>query len=132
MVELHGWLSIWETYGDEDLLSRDELDGITRKVKDVVSESGLELRYINGVPFVNTLLCSNHRTVQVDNIIGAYTKIAQTATGSYGVIYLRDDEDAEHYNDFRIYVFKKGTCTQRIDKDFSPCIPMIEDGTMTN
>lgn len=132
MVELHGWLSVWETYGDEDLLSQDELDRITRKVKDVALENGIELRYINGVPFVNTLLCSNHRTAEIDNIINAYTKIAQTATGSYGVIYLRDDEDAEHYNDFWIYVFKKGTCTQRIDKDFSPCIPMIEDGTMTN
>lgn len=127
MVELHGWLSIWETYGDEDLLSRDELDGITRKVKDVVSESGLELRYINGVPFVNTLLCSNHRTVQVDNIIGAYTKIAQTATGSYGVIYLRDDEDAEHYNEFQVYAFKNGMCTQRADVDFSLCAPTIEE-----
>lgn len=127
MVELHGWLSIWETYGDEDLLSQNELDDITRKVKDIVSSSGLEMRYINGVPFVNTLLCSNHRTAEVDNIINAYTKIAQTATGSYGVIYLRDDEDAEHYNDFRIYVFKNGTCTQRADVDFSPCMPTIEE-----
>lgn len=127
MVELHGWLSIWETYGDEDLLSQNELDGIMRKVKDIVSESGLEMRYINGVPFVNTLLCSNHRTAEVDNIINAYTKITQTATGSYGVIYLRDDEDAEHYNDFRIYVFKNGTCTQRADVDFSPCAPTIEE-----
>ncbi len=127
MVELHGWLSVWEIYGDEDLLSQNELDRITRKVKDVVSESGLEMRYINGVPFVNTLLCSNHRTVQVDNIIGAYTKIAQTATGSYGVIYLRDDEDAEHYNEFQIYVFKNGSCSKRSDVVFSPCIPTIED-----
>lgn len=127
MVELHGWLSVWETYGDEDLLSQDELDRIMRKVKDVVSENGIELRYINGVPFVNTLLCSNHRTAEVDNIIGAYTKISQTATGSYGVIYLRDDEDAEHYNEFQVYAFKNGTCTQRADVDFSPCAPTIEE-----
>lgn len=127
MVELHGWLSVWETYGDEDLLSRDELDEIMRKVKDIVSESGIELRYVNGVPFANTLLYSNHRAAEVDNIIEAYKKVAETATGSYGMIYLRDDEDAEHYNEFRIYVFKKGTCTYKKDKDFSPCIPMIEN-----
>ena len=89
------------------------------------------MRYVNGVPFGNTLLYSNHRTAEVDNVIEAYKKVAETATGSYGAIYLRDDEDAEHYNDFQVYVFKKGTCTQRIDKDFSPCIPTIESGTIT-
>ena len=131
MVELHGWLSVWETYEDEDLLSRDELDGIMRKVKDIVSESGIELRYVNGVPFVNTLIYSNHRTAEIDQVIEAYKNISKTATGSYGMIYLRDDEDAEHYNEFRVYVFKNGTYTQRSDKDFSPCIPMIESGTIT-
>lgn len=130
MVELHGWLSVWETYEDEDLFSTDELNKIMRKVKDVVSASGIELRYVNGVPFVNTLMYSNHRTAEVDNVIEAYKNVAETATGSYGVIYLRDDEDAEHYNEFRVYVFKKGTCTQKIDKDFSPCIPIIESGTV--
>ena len=127
MVELHGWLSVWETYGDEDLLSRDELDEIMRKVKDIVSESGIELRYVNGAPFVNTLMYSNHRTAEVDSIIEAYKSISEAAAGSYGMIYLRDDEDAEHYNEFRVYVFKRGTCTLKADKDFSPCIPMIED-----
>lgn len=131
MVELHGWLSVWETYDDEDTHSQDELDAIAQKVKDIVSENGIELRYINGVPFVNTLMCSNHRTAEVDNIINAYTKISQTATGSYGVIYLRDDEDEEHYNEFQVYVFKNGTCTYKKDKELSPCIPLIEDGTIT-
>lgn len=129
MVELHGWLSVWETYGDEDLLSQEELDKIMRKVKDIVSQSGIELRYINGVPFVNTTVCSNHLTADVDSIIEAYKSIAETATGSYGVIYLRNGEDKEHYNEFQVFVFRKGTCTHKIDKDFSPCIPMIESDT---
>ena len=36
-------------------------------------------------------------------------------------------EDKDHYNDFQVYVFKKGKCIQRDDIDFSPCIPTIED-----
>ena len=128
MVELHGWLSIWETYEDEDLLSPEEIDEITRKVKEIISNSdcGIELKYINGTPFVNTLICSNHRTSEVDNIIEVYKSISKTATGSYGVIYLRDDEDDEHYNEIQKYVFKKGACICKIDEDFSPCIPTIE------
>ena len=129
MIELHGWLSVWETYEDEDLLSQDELDKIMQKVKDIVWQSGVELRYVNGVPFVNTLIYSNHRTAEIDQVIEAYKNISKTAAGSYGMIYLCDDEDAEHYNEFEIYVFKKGACTRKIDKDFSPCIPKIESGT---
>lgn len=131
MVELHGWLSIRETYEDEDLLSPKEINEITRKVKDIVSDSGLELKYANGSPFINTLLCSNHRTSEVDEIIEAYKNISKTATGSYGIIHLHDDEDSEYYNEFQIYVFKRGECINKIDKDFSPCIPTIEDGTIT-
>lgn len=128
MVELHGWLSVWETYEDEDLTPRDELDKIMRKVKAIVSASGIELKYINGVPFVNTTVYSNHRTAEVDNIIEVYKSISKTATGSYGVIYLLDDEDDEHYNEIQKYVFKKGDCIYKIDEDFSPCIPTIESG----
>lgn len=133
MVELHGWLSIWETYEDEDLLSPEEIDEITRKVKKIISDNdcGIELRYANGEPFVNTLFCSNHRTSEVDNIIEVYKSVSKTATGSYGVIYLRDDEDTIHFNEFQIYVFKKGACICKVDEDFSPCIPTIEKGTLT-
>lgn len=131
MVELHGWLSIRETYEDEDSLPPKEIDEITRKVKDIISDSGIELRYANGEPYVNTLFCSNHRTSEVDEIIEAYKSVSKTATGSYGVIYLRDDDDAKHFNKFQIYVFKNGTCSQRSDEDFSPCIPTIESGIIT-
>lgn len=131
MVELHGWLSIRETYEDEDLLSPKEIDEIMQKVKDIISVNGMKLQYENGSPFINTLFCSNHRTSEVDDIIETYKSISKTATGSYGVIYLHDDEDSEHYNEFQIYVFKRGECINKIDRDFSPCIPTIEDGTIT-
>lgn len=126
MVELHGWLSIWETYEDEDNFPQAELDEIMRKAKDISRESGLELRYMNGVPFISTTLYANHRTAETDTILETYRKIARTASGSYGAIYLRDDEDAEHFNEFRVYVFKRGTCACKTAEDFSPCITEIE------
>ncbi len=129
MIELHGWLTIYETYEDEDTFSQDTLDGIRRKVEAIVSESGndIEINYKNGIPFINTLLCSNHRTKEVDDIIEIYKNIAQIATGSYGIIYLRDDEDSKHSNEFQIYLFKHGNFVYRLDNDFSPCIPTIEE-----
>ena len=132
MIELHGWLSIVETYEDEDLLSQSELEDISKAVKDIISKSdcGIELQYMNGFPYINTLYCSNHRTKQVDEIIETYKRVSETATGSYGVIYIRDDEDPVLYNAFQVYIFKRGRCISKVDTDFSPCIPTIEDGTV--
>lgn len=129
MIELHGWLSISATYKDEDLLPQAEIDSVMRSVEDIVSNSEyrINLQYVNGSAFINTLHCSNHRTHEVDEIIRTYTHISELATGSYGMIYIRDDEDKKHYNDFQVYVFKKGKCIRREDADFSPCIPNIED-----
>lgn len=132
MIELHGWLSISETYENEDLFSIAELESISQKVKDVVLKNScdVELKYMNGFPFITILICTNHRTKRIDKVIAAYKNIAEIATGSYGVIYIRDDENVIHYNEFQIYIFKRGKCIYRMDTDFSPCIPSIEDDIM--
>lgn len=132
MIELHGWLSILETYEDEDLLPQNEIETIKQRVKDIIKSNtcGIKLQYLNGEAYINTLFCSNHHTSEVDEIIETYKKVSKIATGSYGIIYLQDDEDEKHYNEFQIYVFKKGQCISQIDTNFSPCIPTIESGTI--
>lgn len=99
------------------------------RVNRIIENSGtqLTLQYMNGTPFLTALLYANHRTNETDNIIETYRSIAKTATGSYGIIYLRDDEDTKHYNEFQIFIFKKGECIYKTDDVFSPCIPTIED-----
>ena len=131
MIELHGWLSISATYKDEDLLQQSEIDSILQAVQDIISNSKYEIRlqHINGFSFINSLHCSNHRTQEVDTIIETYKQISSVATGSYGMIWIRDDEDKIHYNEFQVYVFKRGKYIQKDDIDFSPCIPVIEDAT---
>ena len=133
MVELHGWLTVSATYKDEDTLADFEPEKVLQAVKHIISESGydMQLRCKNGSAFLDTLLCSNHRTKEVDDIIGIYRRISETATGSYGMIYLRDDEDSEHDNEFQVYVFKKGKCMMKTDTELSPCIPTIEDASGT-
>ncbi len=129
MVELHGWLSIKETYKNEDLMSDAEIESVWQQVDAIMNNNtcGEKIQSRNGERFLNTLLCSNHHTAEVDEIIDIYTKISEVATGSYGLIYLWDDEDETHYNEYQVLVFKRGKCERRADTDFSPCIPMIED-----
>lgn len=102
MVELHGWLTVSETFEDEDLLPQHTLETIMQQVNDIIESNpcGIKMQYANGTAFLHTLFCANHRTAEVDAIIGIYQRIAETASGSYGMIYLRDDEDAVHFNAF--------------------------------
>lgn len=128
MIELYGWMKISETFENEDLLSEHELKSIMQDVEEIISSNtcGIRLQYLNGTAFIQTLFCSNHHTPEVDEIIETYKSIAKTATGSYGMIYLRDDEDKKYDNAFQMYLFKKGKCSDQIDTNFSPCIPTIE------
>lgn len=129
MVELHGWLSISETYEDEDNYEEVEIDSIMQEVKRIVADKdSVEIEYKNGVPFISTLICTNHRTPEIDLVINTYKLVSETATGSYGLIYIRDDEDSVHHNEFQIYIFKKGECHYKVDNDLSPCIPEVENG----
>ena len=129
MIEIHGWLSISATYQCEDLLLQSEIDRIMQQVQDIVSncQYEIDLRYVNGCAFINTLYCSNHRTEEVDVLIETYKRISETVAGSYGVLFIRDDEDKILYNEMQVYIFKKGKCLLKRDTDFSPCIPTIED-----
>lgn len=129
MIELHGWLSIRATYENEELISSNEYNDIMRKVEEIIRSNtcGIKLEYVNGETFISSMFCSNHHTQEVDEIIETYKMISENATGSYGMIYLWDDEDKQYYNDFQVYVFKRGTCSFRLDKDLSPCVSEIED-----
>ena len=128
MVELHGWLTIQECYGDEDKLSQTEIDAIKSEISQILSKqvTGITKRHANGGTYLDALFCANHRTAEVDDIIGVFSDVAKAADGSYGVIYLRDDENVMYYNEFQIFVFKQGKCTKFKDDKLSPCIPQIE------
>ena len=130
MIEVHGWLTVCETPGDEDLLPQQALDRIHAQIQAVLREAdcGAELQYRNGQAFLSTLYCGNHRTAQVDDIIRVYRRIAEIASGSYGMLCIRDDEDNAFSNAVQILVFRRGSAEWRADTDFSPCIPVIEDG----
>lgn len=131
MIELHGWLSVRETYENEDMLSQNTIDTIMKNVQSIIENGkcGIKLQYANGMPFISTLFCSNHRTNETDEIIETYKRVSETASGSYGIIYLHDDEDKKHYNEFQVFVFRKGCCSYYTDTFFSPCIPTVEDDT---
>ena len=131
MIELHGWMTIFSTYKDEDLNFEIQEDKIIQKVKNYIQTlknkniDGLKVRC--GTYYLNVNYYSNHRNDEVDAIFIALKKIAEIATGSYGVVYYMDDEDMVNYNYFMTMVIKRGKVEWKKDLLLSPFMPSVHD-----
>ena len=64
-----------------------------------------------------------HRSTVID----LFAKVGELAPGSYGLLYLHDDEDPGHELDFRIVRLVRGAVTEHVDRLLSPVIPTLED-----
>jgi hypothetical protein len=57
--------------------------------------------------------------------------VAENLPGSYGLLYVHDDEDIQdeedNSNTFVVWKITRGKLTQEKDNYLSPCIPVIED-----
>lgn len=102
MVEVHGWITLRETYK----LVEDE----------------------NGEYFIEFSRYANHRSGDVMDLLSLFETVGRIAEGSYGLLYMHDDEDREHYNDFVVYRLARGRVTVFQDSFLSPLIPVVEDG----
>ncbi|MCO5968955.1 Imm7 family immunity protein [Actinoallomurus soli] len=61
-------------------------------------------------------------------VIDTFRRVGEVAPGSYGVLYLRDDEDPTgKANESQVLVMRHGLVSQQSDSFLSPCVPMIED-----
>lgn len=70
----------------------------------------------------------NHKSFEAGEIIELFQFIADQAPGSYGLLYTRDDEDIEGYdNEFKVYVLARGTLRRQEDVWLSPFVPVVED-----
>ena len=131
MVELHGWALIREnfTVDNED----SNLDYITNRLTQEIEKLDTErdllrISICNGESSLIVNKFTNHFSADIDGILNLFKLIAAIAPGSYGLLYLRDDEDKTGFsNDFQVFVLSKGSLKQQKDPFLSPCIPMIED-----
>lgn len=131
MIELHAWATIRESYNPED--EEDNLDEIVLQLQNYQKERAWEsdlfiIEYYNGVPNLSIALYKNRKGIEVDEVFELFGLISEIAKGSYGLIYLYDDEDSEgQENEFQIYRLIKGRLEKKMDMLLSPVVPTIED-----
>lgn len=131
MYEFHGWATIHETTVDADA---GNVELIVKNIQKFISElnwcsSGLLKVYpANGVYHLSVGGYLNRKTSEAEEIIKLYQFIADQAPGSYGLLYTRNDEDIEGYNnEFRVFVLARGSIQQQEDAFLSPFVPVVED-----
>lgn len=128
MFEFHGWASVQYHTHDTDIVRQDRCwDKLVEYMETIPNEHVWMQRY-NGCDSVLVAGQHNHRS---EYVIELFRWIANNAPGSYGILYIRDDEDcsrkSDFSNEFRVWRLCRGTLQEQDDPFLSPAIPTVED-----
>ncbi len=124
MVELHGWVTIQESCRIDD--EEESIEQIVRKLKEQISGmSGgcgdiLDIRYCNGEPFLTITMFKNRINSDVEEVFEFLEYVCKTAPGSYGMIYMYDDESVKMPDEFQVFAIRKGKIYPERDRYLSP------------
>jgi hypothetical protein len=128
VFEWHGWATIVASPGAEDDAAaaahqQDVEAQVARAIADAagVADETLDVRSANGRVHVWLAGSHNHRD---ETVIGLFRSIAEIAPGSYGVMYVLDDD----VNDtWERWVMRRGTVSREVDTSLSPHVGVVED-----
>ncbi len=129
MLELHGWVVVRDTPDYEGELMEEIIEKIVNKLKKYkLDKENITLNIMNGEYFININAVTNRETQEILDIKMIFEYIGKISTGSYGIMYLRNDEDINGKdNEFEVYILSRGSVRIEQDVFLSPCIPTIED-----
>ena len=130
MIQYSGWAIIREAYNE---MGEDEksLNVIIKKIQERIQKlktlnEFYDLRPLNGAYHLTIQVNHSHRD---DRVIKFFKWIADISIGSFGLLYILDDEDIQrgNKNKFKVWRIKKGQIDEMDDLFLSPCTPNIEE-----
>ncbi|PZD93001.1 hypothetical protein DNH61_24745 [Paenibacillus sambharensis] len=130
MYQYHGWAVVIEGTGDE--AGNGGKVNIYEKVKKYIEDlqpnvDVLDMKAINGQYHLwmtglwNREPSSKFSPAEIMNNIGII------APGSYGMLYVFNNEHPKHSNEFKVYVLARGNVEEKNDPFLSPLIPVVAD-----
>ena len=132
MFEYQGWASILASYYEndeaEDFFEKYIAKDLIERFKKI-SNHNLEsnIRCINGQLRCWFIGFSNRCPQEWREFLEFFHLLAEVAPGSYGIMSCRDDENVKRYNEFQVFLLKKGHVVEATDTFLSPCVPEIEE-----
>lgn len=131
MFEYHGWITfVYSPYDveDEDEKLREVISYAKNFIEQVLNKRHIaELKVINAEYMASFAGSANHRSPDVEAVIELFEEIAKRATGSYGLLYIWDDEIADFNDEFQVGRLARGEFIFTKDPFLSPRIPTLED-----
>lgn len=128
MLELHGWITIRETY--KVIFEEDEECSYINKIKNEIENLSWfrpQIKALNGAWYIEFTIFANRKNSQTKEVFMLVNKIGELAEGSYGLIYLYDDEAVGKENQFQVFSLSRGKVKEFNDCYLSPIAPTIED-----
>ena len=131
MFEFHGWITLRVDDSDDadigvlrarEELAIEQLDAAIREHCDDISLFEIK-RTSNDLLVLVTHGLRNHAD---RGVVSLYRWIAENLTNSYGLLYVHDDEDPVHDNEFRVFKLAKGKLSEHADPFLSPYSPTVE------
>lgn len=130
MVEMHCWITFRDNYyieeDEEDMDNTIMLGQIDYKIS-LLSLEDLSIKVKNGEHYIEYSLFSNHMAQDAKELLELFYYVGEVAIGSYGLLYLYDDEDPTKNNSFKVYRLCKGKVIEFDDQLLSPFNPTIEE-----
>lgn len=137
----YGWIAINYHTHDINLELQDRaIERLNKYLKDIkLKKDTYILSRINGLDSFMVMGLDNHKNNQ---IIELFNWVAENIEGSYGLLYIHDDEDfsgsykqtyfygdqrIDNSNKFVVWKIARGKLIREEDPFLSPCIPIIED-----
>jgi hypothetical protein len=128
MIEFNGWVRLaLSTDGEDHVTSA--IQAIRRLADGIRGHATFPFVHVrNGSYYLHLAGNANHNGLDWAETNELLQEVARRFPAAYGLVHLRDDEDA-HGNDnaFMVYVVRRGMVERHLDSFLSPCNPLIED-----
>lgn len=127
MVEVHGWITLRETY---KVVDDDNVEALIKQINDEIEKieyPQIQIKVNNGNYYVEFSVYTNHMSGDINDLIAFFETVGKIAEGSYGLLYIRNDEDRHNYNNFIVYRLARGSVQILQDAMLSPVVPILED-----
>jgi hypothetical protein len=130
MIDINGWVVLSNTIDGETHYG--SLNEQLSHLNDYLMSLGnfnqvFAFNEVNHNHVLNITIAHNHDLGYTDMIEELLNKVAERLVGSYGLVYIWNDEDLENYNNFVVYKLARGQVRKESDPFLSPCNPTIED-----
>ena len=130
MTEIHGWITLrYSDYHSEDTHQNEFVAKFKSYLNQhyawISEDSRCSFSSRNGLESFAVNVLHNHKGDPF-HALAIFTWVANESTGSYGLLYFLDDEDEARFNEFQVYVLKRGKLVKAQDSFLSPYCEEVE------